>query len=82
LQGQATAARDALKAAIKANSSDSELDRLSAAAGVIEGQLTGIQAKASAKFYALLTADQKTKYDALGNRGGGPGRNRFGRGSL
>jgi Spy/CpxP family protein refolding chaperone len=74
-QGQLTAAQDALKAAVKANASDNELDRLAAATGVIHGQLTGIQAKASAKFYALLTAEQKTKYDALGNRQGGPGRN-------
>ncbi len=74
-QGQSTAAHDALKAAIKANAIDSEIDRLAAAVGVIHGQLTGIQAKASVKFYALLTAEQKTKYDALGDRqGGGPGR--------
>ncbi len=74
-QGQSTAARDALKAAIKTNASDSELDRLAAATGVIHGQLEAIQAKASAKFYALLNAEQKTKYDSLGNRQGGAGRN-------
>ena len=73
-QGQLTAAHDALRAAIKINSSDSELERLSAAVGVIQGQLTAIEAKASAKFYALLTADQKTKYDAMGEHQGGPGR--------
>ena len=75
VQGQSTAARAALKAAIKANATDSELDRLAAAIGVIHGQSEAIQAKASTKFYALLTAEQKTKYDALGDRQGGAGRN-------
>lgn len=79
-QGQLTAANDALRAAIKTGAADSEFDRLGAAVGTIQGQLAAIQAKASAKFYALLTPDQKTKYDAMGDRGGsgGPGRNRFG----
>ena len=77
-RGTLTAAQDALKAAVKANKADSELDRLAAAVGAVEGQLAGIRAKASAKFYALLTAEQKTKFDALeANRGAGgnPGRN-------
>lgn len=75
-QGQLTAAHDALTVAVKANRADSELDRLAAAVGTIHGQVEAIRAKAVAKFYALLTAEQKTKYDALGNRqGGGPGRN-------
>ena len=74
-EGQSTAAHDALTAAIKANRPDADLDRLAAAVGVIEGQLLAIRAKAETKFYALLTADQKTKYDAFKERsGGGPGR--------
>ena len=74
-EGQLTAAHDALAVSVKANRADSELDRLAAAVGVIHGQLEAIHAKAMAKFYALLTAEQKTKFDALGNRqGGGPGR--------
>jgi len=68
-QGQLSGAQDALRAATKTNSSDSELERLAAAVGTIQGQLTGIQAKASAKFYALLTAEQKTKYDARSEHG-------------
>ncbi len=73
-RGQLTAAQDALQAAVKANKSDAELDRLAAATGAVQGQLAGIRAKASAKFYALLTAEQKTKYDARqASRGtGGP----------
>ncbi|MFN0103620.1 MAG: Spy/CpxP family protein refolding chaperone [Bryobacteraceae bacterium] len=75
-RGQLTAANEALTAGIKANNSDAVLDRLAAAVGTVQGQIAAINAKASAKFYALLTAEQKTKYDALGERGAGgrPGR--------
>ncbi len=76
-RGSLTAAHDALEAAVKANRADAELDRLAAAVGVVQGQLAAIHAKAEAKFYALLTAEQKTKYDAFETRdgaGGGPGR--------
>ena len=72
-QGQLTAAHDALGAAIKANRADSELDRLAAAVGAIHGQIQAIHAKAMAKFYALLTAEQKTKFDTLSSRAGGGG---------
>src|SRR3984885_11273776 len=41
------------------------------------GSLTGeevlAQATASAAFYAILTADQQSKYETLGPLGGGPG---------
>ena len=76
LGGQLNSSRDALRAAAKANQSDAELDRLAAATGALEGQLAAIDAKAFSKFYALLTADQKTKHDEMGNRAGagrGPG---------
>lgn len=71
--GAMTSAQTALRTAIKANAADAELDRLAAAIGVIQGQVAAIHAKAEAKFYALLTAEQKTKYDALGQGSGGPG---------
>lgn len=71
--GSLTSAQTALRTAIKANAADAELERLSAAIGVIQGQITAIRAKADAKFYALLTAEQKTKYDALGQGSGGSG---------
>jgi Spy/CpxP family protein refolding chaperone len=85
-QGQMAAAQTALKTAIKATTSDAELDRLAAAIGTIQGQVTAIRAKAESKFYALLTAEQKAKYDQMGsNSGGGPGgrgpRGRFGGGT-
>lgn len=72
-QGQMTAAHDALTAAIKANKPDADLERLAAAVGTVEGQIAAINAKAEAKFYALLTADQKTKYDSFHDRANGPG---------
>ena len=72
-RGQIESARDALQTAVKANRPEAELDRLAAAVGTIEGQLVAIDAKASAKFYALLTPEQKAKYDELRNRGGGRG---------
>jgi hypothetical protein len=70
--------RDALTAATKANNTAS-IDQLSTASGALNGQLTAINAKAEAALYALLTADQKTLYDAMPH-GGGPGRGGFGGG--
>ena len=78
--GQMTTARDALKQAVKDGKPDATLDQLAAAVGVIEGQLAAIQAKAESKFYALLTTDQKAKYDQLGDRSG-PGMRRMPRGA-
>lgn len=70
-QGQLASAREALQATVKANSPDAEIDRLAAALGVLQGQLLAIQTKASAKFYALLTTEQKAKYDQMGGGAGG-----------
>src|SRR3954471_9659465 len=64
--------RDSLSAAIKANNTAS-IDQLATASGALNGQLTAINAKAEAAFYALLTTDQKALYDAMPH-GGGPGR--------
>ncbi len=82
--GQLDAAQTALKTAIKATAADAEIDRLAAAIGTIQGQVTAIRAKAEAKFYALLTAEQKAKYYSMGSgAGGGGGRGpcNFSRGS-
>jgi Spy/CpxP family protein refolding chaperone len=68
-RGTATAARDALQAGIKSGTSDAQIDQLAAAVGSTEAALTAIQAKAEAKFRALLTADQKGKLDAQPTRG-------------
>jgi Spy/CpxP family protein refolding chaperone len=68
--------RDSLKTAVKSNLT-STIDQLAASIGTLQGQSLGIQSKADAAFYAILTADQKTKFDQLGDHGGpgfgGPG---------
>ena len=66
-------ARQGLQDAIKANNT-SAIESLSAQSGNLQGQLMAIHAKAEAAFYALLTAEQKTKYNQRPERGpGGPG---------
>jgi Spy/CpxP family protein refolding chaperone len=81
VRGQMESARTTLDTAIKATASDAELDRLSAAIGTLSGQMTAIHAKAESKFYALLTADQKAKYNEMPGRGAGrPGGASGGRG--
>jgi Spy/CpxP family protein refolding chaperone len=62
--------RQALADAVKKNDTGA-ITTLSATSGNLSGQLTAINAKADAAFYAILTADQQTKYDSM--RHGGPG---------
>ncbi len=69
--------RTALNDAAKSNAADTVIDQLAATLGATSGQLAAIQTKAFAKFYALLTTDQRTKLDELhakgrGMRGPGP----------
>ena len=63
-------ARQSLSDAVKKNDT-ATIDQVSATIGSAEGQITAINAKADAAFYAILTPDQKTKYDAMPH--GGPG---------
>jgi Spy/CpxP family protein refolding chaperone len=73
--------RGALAAAIKADS-PATIDQLAASIGTLEGQLTAINAKADAAFYAILTAAQQATYDSMPHGGpggpGGPGGHGFG----
>jgi Spy/CpxP family protein refolding chaperone len=62
--------RQTLSTAVKANNT-ATIDAVSVTIGTLEGQLTDINAKAEASFYAILTADQKAKYDSMPH--GGPG---------
>lgn len=64
--------RAALREAIKANNL-AQIDQVANALGISNGQLTAIEAKAEAAFYAILTADQKAKYDQRGGFMGGMG---------
>ena len=63
--------RTALNDAAKSNAADAAIDQLAATLGATSGQLAAIQTKAFAKFYALLTAEQRTKLDELHANGGG-----------
>jgi hypothetical protein len=74
IQTNLSAARTSLKAAVQANNT-TQIDQLSTQIGTFSGQITAAESKAEAAFYALLTADQKTRYDAVGGgRGFGGGR--------
>ena len=66
--------RQSLSAAVKKNDT-AAIDSLAAVTGTLVGQLTAINSKADAAFYAILTTDQKAAYDAMphGGPGGGPG---------
>lgn len=65
LREQARASRAALEAAAKAGKPDSELERLAAEQGVLAGQMAAIHAKSMAKFWTLLTPEQKAKAQEL-----------------
>ncbi len=68
---------DALSAAVKKNDTVA-IDQAAAAIGQIQGQILGIESKANAAFYAILTPDQQAKYDTRPGFGpGGPGPNRM-----
>lgn len=75
LRTQEQTARTALETAVKAN----DVAGITVAAntlGTLSAQRLANDAKAQAAFYALLTADQKTKFDTLHQGGpgfGGPG---------
>jgi Spy/CpxP family protein refolding chaperone len=79
--------RESLDQAVK-NNDTATIDALAATLGNLQGQLTAIHSKAEAAFYALLTTDQKTKYDSMphlfgpGGFGGPGGRGGFGRGGF
>jgi Spy/CpxP family protein refolding chaperone len=63
--------RTALNDAAKSNATDVTIDQLAATVGTTSGQLVAIQTKAFAKFYALLTTEQRTKLDELHANGRG-----------
>lgn len=57
--------REKLSAAAKANTSDAEIQRLAVEQGRLMGKLIAIRTAASAKFYQLLTPEQRTKADQM-----------------
>ncbi|HEY2843149.1 MAG TPA: Spy/CpxP family protein refolding chaperone [Bryobacteraceae bacterium] len=66
--------RQSLEAAITSNAT-ATIDQVSQNIGVLSGQITSIQSKANAAFYAILTAAQQTQFTQLGGLAGrgGPG---------
>jgi Spy/CpxP family protein refolding chaperone len=65
-------ARTALQTAIKSDDTNT-IGTGAAQIGTLTGEEVLAQATASGAFYAILTADQQSKYDTLGPLGGGPG---------
>jgi Spy/CpxP family protein refolding chaperone len=67
LETQLQGIHQQLASAVKSGAPDAQIDQLSSQAGTVMGQLMAIRTKAFAKFYAILTPDQKAKADAMGN---------------
>jgi Spy/CpxP family protein refolding chaperone len=63
-------ARTSLQTAIKSNDTGT-IGTEAAQIGTLTGQQVLAQATADGAFYAILTADQQSKYDTLGPLGGG-----------
>ena len=73
IQTSLQANRASINDAVKANNT-AAIDQLAVTSGTLDGQLTAINSKAEAAFYAILTTDQQTKYASISQRGpGGPG---------
>ncbi len=72
------AAHQAMEAAIKANDT-ATIQSTAATLGQMSGEMIAAHALARAQFYALLTADQKTKFSQLEEEHmmGGPGHGPF-----
>jgi Spy/CpxP family protein refolding chaperone len=66
--------RMALREAVKNNSPEWQIDQMSGAVGALTAQLTAIEMKGEARFYALLNAEQRQKWDQpFRGPGRGPG---------
>ena len=78
IRTQLETARAALNDAAKKNAGDAELDRLAQAEAPLLAQLEANHAKAFAKFYAILTPEQKQILDSA-PQGPDGGFGRFGR---
>jgi periplasmic protein CpxP/Spy len=64
IRQQLQAGRQALAAAVKSGDS-AQIQTLSTAQGALQGQALAIRSGAMAKFYAILTPDQKTKAEQM-----------------
>jgi Spy/CpxP family protein refolding chaperone len=59
--------REALHAAVKANNT-AQIEGLSSHQGELQGKALAIRSEAMAKFYAILTPEQRTKQDQMLSR--------------
>ena len=57
--------REKLAAATKVSNSDADIERLAAEQGRLVGKLIAIHSEARAKFYQLLTPEQRVKSDQM-----------------
>ncbi|MBZ5624856.1 MAG: Spy/CpxP family protein refolding chaperone [Acidobacteriia bacterium] len=64
---QARQNREALAAAVKANDT-AQIQQLAAQQGNLQGQLLAMRSQSMAKFYAILTPDQRAKADQIQQR--------------
>ena len=71
LRTTARTAHEALQTAVKSGAADAQIDQLAAQVGTVQGQALAVHAKAQTKFRLILTAAQKEKLDAAGDRGPG-----------
>lgn len=66
--------RMALRDAVKNNCPEWQIDQMSGAVGALMAQVTAIETKGEARFYALLNAEQRQKWDQpFRGPGRGPG---------
>jgi Spy/CpxP family protein refolding chaperone len=68
--------RMALREAVKNSSPEWQIDQMAGAVGALTAQVTAIETKGEARFYALLNAEQRQKW---GQSFRGPGRGPGGR---
>jgi|ERR1051326_7992544 Spy/CpxP family protein refolding chaperone len=67
LRAQLKQNREALAAAVKAND-QAKIDSLAGEQGRLAGKLVAIRAESQAKFYGILTPDQRAKADQMHQR--------------
>lgn len=60
--------REELRAATKVSNNDGQIEKLATEQGRLLGKLIGIHAAASAKFYQILTPEQRAKADEMRER--------------
>lgn len=65
MRGQMQSKQEELQAAVKAHQSDQQIEQIAAAIGALHAQQVAAQSKARAKFYAILTPEQKEKLNTF-----------------